>query len=446
MSKQDRQPGHGRRRANAPISRRRAILRAAAGAGAALVGAQLLASAAQAAVIKGRLAPGGNTATYSLAYPADMSVYTISLQVFPDDARVLQNTGFKVFGPQAGRVYVTGGAQPGLRPNVAANLISADPGPYTIQVYNYDPITPIDYELSVAGNRPEGQQVAGSAPAPVDLGGQAAAALGGSGVVVVDSHAHATPVWYEPIETLVNEMDRNGVAYADLCQINTYFDDAYQEEQLRRYPGRFANIVLVDYTRPDAVDQFNALVARGVVSGLRMHPEWRSPGDDPLALWRAAARAGVSISVNGGLADFADDSFAKVFEALPELPIMLEHTAGASISENPPYAQSRKALNLARYPNAYCHFGGFGDGLARRSNPARGPFPFDEPLPPLMGWAFDSFGPNRMVWGSDFPPVAGREGYAMALQLPMQYFASRPLAERRAMFGGNALKLFPIKR
>ncbi|MBV9169764.1 MAG: amidohydrolase [Chloroflexi bacterium] len=265
------------------------------------------------------------------------------------------------------------------------------------------------------------------------------------GIVVVDSHAHATPVWYEPIETLLFEMDRNQVAHAALCQINTYYDDAYQEAQLRQYAGRFANIVLVDYTRPDAVDQFNRLVGKGVVSGLRLHPNWRSPGDDPFAIWKAAATAGVSISVNGsGFAEFADDSFAAVFEAVPDVPIMLEHLAGANISEGPPYPLSRKALDLARYPNAYVHFGGFGDGLAQRSDPAKGPFPFDEPLPPLMDWAYDAFGPGRMLWGSDFPPVAGREGYAMALQLPMQHFASKPLAERQAMFGGNTLKLFPV--
>src|SRR5262245_10717415 len=112
---------------------RRDVIRGAVGAGAALLGAQILAGrASAAAVVKGHLQPGGQVATYAISYPGDKSVYTISLQVFPDDAAVLQNAGFKVFGPQAGRTYATGGAQPGLRPNVSANLISADPGTYTI--------------------------------------------------------------------------------------------------------------------------------------------------------------------------------------------------------------------------------------------------------------------------------------------------------------------------
>ena len=115
---------------------------------------------------------------------------------------MLQNVGFKVFGPQAGRTYATGGAQPGLRPNVAGNLISTEPGPYTIQVYNFDPTTPIEYELGLASNRPEGEQVAGSAPTPLDLGGAPAA---GGAVVLVDSHFHATPVWYDRVESALQD-------------------------------------------------------------------------------------------------------------------------------------------------------------------------------------------------------------------------------------------------
>src|SRR5262249_44402515 len=139
------------------LSRRRAF-QAAAGMGAAVVGGQVLAAATQAAgSIRGHLDPGGKVARYPLKYPGDQSVYTIGLQVSTDDPRVLQNVGFKVFGPQAGKTYASGGAQPNLRPNVSGNLISADPGAYQIEVYNYDPSTPIDYELTVLANRPEGQ-------------------------------------------------------------------------------------------------------------------------------------------------------------------------------------------------------------------------------------------------------------------------------------------------
>jgi predicted TIM-barrel fold metal-dependent hydrolase len=29
------------------------------------------------------------------------------------------------------------------------------------------------------------------------------------------------------------------------------------------------------------------------------------------------------------------------------------------------------------------------------------PFPFVEPVPPFLDWAYDAFGPQRLMWGSD---------------------------------------------
>ena len=49
---------------------------------------------------------------------------------------MLRTAGFRLYGP-SGRLYVTGGAQPGLRPNVVGDFSSREPGTYTVQVYNY---------------------------------------------------------------------------------------------------------------------------------------------------------------------------------------------------------------------------------------------------------------------------------------------------------------------
>jgi len=107
--------------------------------------------------IHGSLAPGGRVNVYTLDYPGDETVYTINLQVTPDDPRLLQQVGFKVYGPQSGKIYAIGGAQPGLRPNVSANLISGDPGRYFIQIYNFDRSVVIDYDLTVLALPPEGE-------------------------------------------------------------------------------------------------------------------------------------------------------------------------------------------------------------------------------------------------------------------------------------------------
>ena len=130
-----------------------------------------------------------------------------------------------------------------------------------------------------AGAAAAGAAAAGLTPARTALAGGAppgGAAGGGAGgdLVVVDSHAHATPAWYEPVEALLYQMERHGVRYGHLVQIGGYFDNTYQEQALARHPGRLVHIVQVDWTRPDAVAQLEALVARGNVSGLRLRPEF----------------------------------------------------------------------------------------------------------------------------------------------------------------------------
>src|SRR5262245_48771208 len=90
------------------------------------------------APVAGALRPGGSFAKVEFIYPGDRSVYTVNLQISPDDAGLLKNAGFIVYGPN-GEEVVRGGAQPGKRPNVSANVISTRPGRYIVQIQNYDP-------------------------------------------------------------------------------------------------------------------------------------------------------------------------------------------------------------------------------------------------------------------------------------------------------------------
>ena len=264
--------------------------------------------------------------------------------------------------------------------------------------------------------------------------------------MLVDTHFHATPVWYDRVESALLHMNEQGVRYACMVQIGGYFNHDYQEEVMRRYPGRFLNIVQVDWTRPDAVGRLEALVAKGNVSGVRINSAGRSPGDDPFAIWKAAARLKLSITSGGNTDTFATDEFASIFAMLPDTPIVIEHlgSVNAPDGETSPWPKRRKVLELARFPNAYVKIHGLGE-FAPRTNPIDESFVFQRPLPPFLDWAYDLFGPRRMMWGSDYPLVGGREGYKLALELTMGELAKRSAEDRRAIFGGTALRVFPLR-
>src|ERR1700674_2366830 len=143
-------------------------------------------------------------------------------------------------------------------------------------------------------------------------------------MVIVDSHCHVSDCWYEPVEVLVSQMDRNGVAHAVLIQMNGQANNAYQAACVQKYPGRFASVVIVDVERADAPTTL-ARVAEEGASGVRLSPKTRSPGDDPFAIWRAAARLGLAVSCGGAAADFASPKFAALVQAVPDARIVVEH-------------------------------------------------------------------------------------------------------------------------
>ena len=266
---------------------------------------------------------------------------------------------------------------------------------------------------------------------------------------VIDTHCHASPYWFEPVEILLDEMERAGVDQAVLTQFFGVFDNSYLVEAVKRFPGRFAVIAIVDHTQPDAPERVAELHDQGV-DGLRFNCAWRSEGDDPLALWRKCADLGVTASVMGTCEQYADPEFEVVIRDLPNLNIIMEHLAGVGAFWGPgradaeiPMEAYQRALALSKYPNVYVKVPGLGE-FCPRPMPFRQPIPF-ETVPPLIEMAVEAFGGDRLMWGSDFPPSANREGYRNALRFPMELI-EYPSAEARDMvFGGTAVGLWEFR-
>jgi L-fuconolactonase len=261
---------------------------------------------------------------------------------------------------------------------------------------------------------------------------------------IVDTHCHASLSWYEPVESLLFQMDRYEVQHAVLIQVRGQTDNEYQFDCVERFPDRLVSVVVVDAASPDAPSELERLKARGA-RGVRFWTNTRSPGDDPLLIWRTAARLGLSVSCNGSPATFASDEFAALVQEIPDLPIVIEHLGGSGRApdEGPPYTARRDVFALARFPNVYIRIHGLGE-FAERASPVREPFPFVEPIPPLLELAYEAFGARRMMWGSNYPPVSRNEGYGNSLRLTLERFAETSENERSRIFGGTALELYQI--
>jgi L-fuconolactonase len=259
--------------------------------------------------------------------------------------------------------------------------------------------------------------------------------------MIIDTHCHASTRWYEPVETLLFNMDRNGVDSAVLIPLLGAYDSADMIAAVRRYPDRVVWFAAVDPVRADVLDGIRKARDAGA-RGLRMRAGWRSEGARPMALWEEAEALGLAVSLVGPAASFVDGALGDVAAHCSRLPLILEHLGGLAR----PDVGDREAMlepvcALASHPNLSIKLPGLGQ-LASRTALDHGGVPLDlTGVRGILDRIFGCFGSERIMWGSDFPPVAAREGYGHALHWTREFLADRGETALEDVFGGVAARL-----
>ena len=231
--------------------------------------------------------------------------------------------------------------------------------------------------------------------------------------MIIDTHCHAGRNWFQPIETLEFEMDRAGVDAAVLIQHGGTYDNDYLFEEAAKRAGRFKVVVMIDPADPDPLGKLEQLAGQGA-AGVRLAPDARFTAlSDVTDIWRKAGELGLAVSSLGDDKRFSSASFKKIIDDCPGTQIVIEHLAGVGIAD-PPYTDFESALESAQRPNTTIKVPGLGEITVRPPVLLPG-FRFEN-MPPLFEMAYEAFGADRMMWGSDFPPSAGREGYANTLE------------------------------
>ena len=245
--------------------------------------------------------------------------------------------------------------------------------------------------------------------------------------MIIDTHLHVwsddverypfaegrTQVGGGSVELLNQTMDEVGVDKAVIVQpIHYLFDNRYVAECLRRFPGRFAAIGLVDPKAPDAANRLEKLVREDGFGGLRIHSsrldhpsEWAAPDQDPL--WRRSEELGTCFIVHGPAANLPH--LEPIIGRFPEVPVVLDHIGGAPTDEEPPFPLLSHVLDLARFPRVYVK-------LTPQAHKSELPFPHADTFPTFRR-IYDAFGPQRLMWGTNFPGVMKGVGYGPALEM-----------------------------
>jgi len=128
--------------------------------------------------------------------------------------------------------------------------------------------------------------------------------------------------------------------------------------------------------------------------------------------------------------------FARFLGLYPDLPIVIDHGAKPAIAfrQFQDWAAGMRAI--ARDSRAFCKISGLVTeaGLDWRV----------EDLHPYLDLLVESFGPGRLMWGSDWPVVNLAGDYERWREVSLAYLARLNQAERSAILGGTAQTFYGL--
>ena len=128
---------------------------------------------------------------------------------------------------------------------------------------------------------------------------------------------------------------------------------------------------------------------------------------------------------------------AEFVRRFPEQRFVLDHLAKPEIKSGTISAWNKGMAELASYPNVYCKL----SGLVTEADWNRWK---PEDMRPYLDVAFERFGANRLLIGSDWPVCTLAGSYARVMGLVKEYLSGHPEQEREAILGGNARRFWRL--
>jgi len=125
-------------------------------------------------------------------------------------------------------------------------------------------------------------------------------------------------------------------------------------------------------------------------------------------------------------------------EALPELPLVINHLAKPLIKEQRFEGWTDQLKAAAKFPNVYCKLSGLvteADWQAWKPSDLR----------PYVDAALAAFGADRLMFGSDWPVCELAGNYLRVFEALVEALGPISKTEREAIFGGTAVKFYGLE-
>jgi predicted TIM-barrel fold metal-dependent hydrolase len=204
-----------------------------------------------------------------------------------------------------------------------------------------------------------------------------------------------------------------GVERVVLIQMSFYgFDNSYMLDTMRRFPGTFSGVAVIDDSAKDPPAEMRRLKAGGV-RGFRIYPRNRPVdrwlgGEGMQAMWRCGADEGLAMChlVN-------PDALAAIdanCQRFPDTPVVIDHFARIGVDGQMRAADLAALCRLARHRRTFVKLSAFYALGAKKA-------PYLD-LVPMIRKLLDAFGPERLMWATDCPyQVQQGHNYADSIAL-----------------------------
>jgi L-fuconolactonase len=247
---------------------------------------------------------------------------------------------------------------------------------------------------------------------------------------IIDAYAHCGLSKYEPIEKVREVMAAGGVSRAVLVQHLGEFDNSYIGSVVASAPELFAGVLLVDHRAKNVDDKLQQWVASGQFRGLRLTAEALLTNPD---LFSRAGDLGLAIVLYApqGIRPIRPH-LERALDRAPFTRLVITHLGNPTLIGSTLDEDANAVLELARFGNAYFQLSGMKMFC---------PHPH-EALYPLIDQAVAAFGPQRILWGSNYPVVGSQENYIADLRLLLDGALPVPREAIAQIAGENAKRLW----
>jgi L-fuconolactonase len=234
----------------------------------------------------------------------------------------------------------------------------------------------------------------------------------------------------------------SGIGYCITVQAANSFADTDAMLARAERHGWIAGVVgwvpLLD--PPAASRALEAYGSRPALRGVRhlVHDE-----PDPDWLLRPAVRESLALLADRGLAFDIPAVFPRhlahvprLAEQLPQLKIVIDHLGKPPIASRALEPWASEFAGVAAYPNVYAKVSGL-NTVAPEDWSA-------DDLLPFVSVAVDAFGPDRLMFGSDWPVCLMADDYIRVFAETMRVLDGVPDAARDAVLGGTAVDVYGL--